>query len=213
MPKTIPVSQRLSARKKPRQDRSQKMVGRILDATRALLRESGGVNSSRITTKHIAEKASISVGSLYQYFPNLSAVLFALYEEVLDRVRQVLDRFDSVEYLSLPRDEYFAKLNRALADAGPDEEIVVAMVYAIRTNPDLAEAERRHAEHTSERIAKLLQHFGSKWPLDKLQRLVLYLYYLDHGGWAYREHVNPPPQETLDWEVSALNHLMMQCFD
>ena len=81
MPGAIPVNKRLSARKKPTQHRSQKMVERILDATRELLEESDGVNSSRITTKHIATKAGISVGSLYQYFPNMEAILYEIYAD------------------------------------------------------------------------------------------------------------------------------------
>ena len=203
----------LTARKKPSQDRSQRMVLRILEATRALLKESGGTGAPRITTNHIAKKAGISVGSLYQYFPNMEAVLFALYREILARVVGVLDKFDSVTYLSLPREEFFAKLNRALADAGPDKEIVLAMMNAVRSYPALQAAERKHAEETSRRVAALLQHFGSKWPISKLQRLVLYVYYIDHGGWLYREHVKPPQKETLEWEVSAVNYLLMKCFE
>ena len=207
------VSERLSARKKPTQDRSQKMVERILEATREMLKERGGFSAARITTRNIAAKAGISVGSLYQYFPNTEAIIYELYAEILARVARVLDRFDSVEYLSLPREEFFSQLSRAMADAGPDEDIVLAMLSEFRSRPDLAEAERQHAERTSDRMAKMLQHFGSKWPIDKLRRLVLYLYYLDHGGWLFRDHANPPPKETLDWEVSVLNFLIMQCFD
>lgn len=207
------VSERLSARKKPTQDRSQKMVERILDATRELLKERGGSSASRITTRNIAAKAGISVGSLYQYFPNTEAIIYEIYAQILARVARVLDRFDSVEYLSLPREEFFSKLNRAMADAGPDRDIVLAMLSEFRSRPDLAEAERQHAERTSERMAKMLQHFGSKWPIAKLRRLVLYMYYLDHGGWLYRDHVDPPSQETLDWEVSALNFMITQCFE
>ena len=213
MAQTSTTEKKLSARKRPSQQRSQKMVQRILDATRELLRDTGRADAPRLTTNHIAKKARISVGSLYQYFPNLEAILFELYGEILARVSNVLDEFDSVTYLSMPRDEFFAKLNRALADAGPDEDIVLAMMNAVRSYSMLKDAERKHAEHTSKRIAALLKHFGSTWSAIKLQRLVLYVYYIDHGGWMYREHVKPPKKETLEWEVSAVNFMMMKCFE
>ena len=60
MEDAITANSNLSARKKPSQNRSQKMVLRILDAARQMLRETGGTSSSRITTNHIARKAGVS---------------------------------------------------------------------------------------------------------------------------------------------------------
>jgi AcrR family transcriptional regulator len=210
---TMPVDQKLSARKKPSQQRSRRTVNGILDATRKLLKKTGGAGSSRITTHHIAKEAGISVGSLYQYFPNTEAIVFEVYREILDQVQQVLDEFDSLTYLSLPREEFFDKLNRALTKAEPDTDIVLAMLNVSKTYPMLVEEERRHAERTAKRIAEFLRHFGSSWSRKKLERLVLFLYYMDHGAWMYRGHVKPANKEVLDWEVSAINCVMMQCFD
>lgn len=209
-PHKAPANGKLSARKRPSQDRSQKTVVRILDATRRLLM---ATHSPKITTNHIAKEAGISVGSLYQYFPNTEAILFELYSEILARVGKVLDEFDSVAYLSLPRGEFFAQLNRALADAGPDGEIVLVMLKVVRMYPDLADTERKHAERTSKRIASFLKHFGSTWATKKLERLVLYMYYIDHGTWLYRDHVKPPKKEALEWEVGALNFMLTKCFE
>ena len=65
----------LKPRKTPRQQRSQATVESILEAaTRVLGRDSlAGFNTNRV-----AEVAGISVGSLYQYFPNKSALVTAL---------------------------------------------------------------------------------------------------------------------------------------
>jgi AcrR family transcriptional regulator len=67
----------LSPRKQPKQNRSAFMVETILQAaTRVLSKESlAGFNTNRV-----AEVAGISVGSLYQYFPNKSALVAALLE-------------------------------------------------------------------------------------------------------------------------------------
>ena len=66
---------KISPRKTPRQARSQSTVQTILEAaTRVLSRESlAGFNTNRV-----AEVAGISVGSLYQYFPNKEALVTAL---------------------------------------------------------------------------------------------------------------------------------------
>ena len=126
------IDRKLSARKKPSQNRSQKTVNKILDATRQLLGEKGVGNLSKITTNHIARDAGVSVGSLYQYFPNTEAILFELYSEMLSHIQNVLNEFESVANLSLPRDKFFDKLNRAMTSSGPDSDFVFAMHNATK---------------------------------------------------------------------------------
>ena len=78
MPKP-PVSDRrkpqISSRKQPQQARSTDLVGAILEAAVQVLAKEG---AQRFTTARVAERAGVSVGSLYQYFPNKAAILFAL---------------------------------------------------------------------------------------------------------------------------------------
>lgn len=63
-------------RKLPQQRRSRETVERILDAAARIFDESGYA----ATTNEIAAEANLSVGSLYQYFPNKDALLVALAE-------------------------------------------------------------------------------------------------------------------------------------
>jgi AcrR family transcriptional regulator len=65
----------LSPRKKPQQRRSQVTIDAIFEATIQVLL-AGGLD--KITTIQIANRAGVSVGSLYQYFPNKSALLAAV---------------------------------------------------------------------------------------------------------------------------------------
>lgn len=67
----------LDARKQPVQRRSTVTVDAILEAAARIL-EQGGF--TRYTTNAIAERAGVSVGSLYQYFPNRDALTAALIE-------------------------------------------------------------------------------------------------------------------------------------
>lgn len=65
----------ISRRKQPRQARSSDLVAAILEAATQVLAE---VGAERFTTARVAERAGVSIGSLYQYFPNKAAVLFEL---------------------------------------------------------------------------------------------------------------------------------------
>lgn len=83
----------LSARKLPRQRRSRTTVESIKQATLELLSE---VGLQGFGTDRIAERAGVSIGSLYQYFPNREAILQAVYEDVsigyAEAMRSLLDQ-------------------------------------------------------------------------------------------------------------------------
>jgi AcrR family transcriptional regulator len=68
-------------RKRPRQHRSKATVDTILTATARILIKLG---FDGLTTNAVAEAAGVSIGSLYQYFPNKEARVAALIEDQLD---------------------------------------------------------------------------------------------------------------------------------
>ncbi len=70
-------------RKTPLQERSAATVTAILEATVQVLLKDG---KSKLTTTRIAQRAGVSVGTLYQYFPNKSSLLQALLKKHLDSV-------------------------------------------------------------------------------------------------------------------------------
>ncbi|TIW20145.1 MAG: TetR/AcrR family transcriptional regulator [Mesorhizobium sp.] len=75
----------ISTRKQPKQARAAELVAAILQAAAQVLASEG---AQRFTTTRVAEKAGVSVGSLYQYFPNKAALLFRLQS---DEWRQTTD--------------------------------------------------------------------------------------------------------------------------
>lgn len=74
-------------RKAPRQARSRATTEAILDATARILGERGWMG---ITTNAVAETAGVSIGSLYQYFPNKQALIEAVTRRHFDEVLAVL---------------------------------------------------------------------------------------------------------------------------
>jgi AcrR family transcriptional regulator len=75
------------ARKHPRQRRSRDTVAVILAAATRIFATRG---YERTTTNHIADKAGVSIGSLYQYFPHKAAIASALEDQHLDEVSPAL---------------------------------------------------------------------------------------------------------------------------
>src|SRR6186713_2006728 len=78
-------SESLTPRKKPQQRRSRVTIDTIFEAAIQVLLANG---LDKITTIQIADRAGVSVGTLYQYFPNKRALLAAV---VRRHVGEVVD--------------------------------------------------------------------------------------------------------------------------
>ena len=76
-------------RRKPSQGRAKVTVDAMLEAAVKLLKRGG---ASSITTNRIAETAGVSIGSVYQYFPNNNALFVALHERHIGLVAEVIQR-------------------------------------------------------------------------------------------------------------------------
>ena len=77
----------ISLRKQPKQARSNELMAVILEAAAQVLAKEG---AQRFTTARVAEKAGVSVGSLYQYFPNKAAILFRMQSDEWRQTSQLL---------------------------------------------------------------------------------------------------------------------------
>ncbi|MGH8449891.1 TetR family transcriptional regulator [Pseudomonas sp.] len=119
---------RISSRKQPQQARSTELVAAILQAAIQVLAKEG---ATRFTTARVAEKAGVSVGSVYQYFPNKAAILFRLQSDEWQQTTQMLcDILDKTDTPPLTRLRTLvhafihseceeAQMRGALSDAAP----------------------------------------------------------------------------------------------
>lgn len=78
----------LEPRKTPRQARSTTTVEAIFEAAIQVLLTDG---ASRLTTTRVAERAGVSVGTMYQYFPHKRSLLFAVLKRHLEAVEQAVE--------------------------------------------------------------------------------------------------------------------------
>lgn len=79
MASTVPPA--LTPRKRPRQTRATVTLDAIFEATIQLLLADG---LHRLTTTRVAERAGVSVGTMYQYFPHKQSLIYALNERYLE---------------------------------------------------------------------------------------------------------------------------------
>jgi AcrR family transcriptional regulator len=82
------VQTALEPRKIPVQARAAVTVEAIFEATIQVLLSHG---PERLTTTRVAQRAGVSVGTLYQYFPNKQSLLFAVLEDHLDKVAAAVE--------------------------------------------------------------------------------------------------------------------------
>ena len=118
----------ISSRKQPKQARAVELISAILEAAVQVLASEG---AQRFTTTRVAEKAGVSVGSLYQYFPNKAALLFRLQSDewqqtggllrtiLEDNKRPPLERLRRLVHAFIRSECDEAAVRGALHDAAP----------------------------------------------------------------------------------------------
>jgi AcrR family transcriptional regulator len=119
---------RISQRKQPKQARSTELIGIILQAATQVLAKDG---AQMFTTARVAERAGVSIGSLYQYFPNKAAILFRLQNDewrqttdllssiLEDRQKPPLERLRLLIHAFVHSECEEAQMRTALSDAAP----------------------------------------------------------------------------------------------
>lgn len=151
----MPRKRSTSPRKLPQQDRSRLTVEAILEATTRILTEEG---YDKANTNRIAERAGISIGSLYQYFPNKESLMAALMDQHSNEIAALVE----------------SKLQN-LFDVPPEvaiPELIRAVIAAHAINPclhqvlseEIPKSERPQQMQTAdERIAELLRAYLIRW--------------------------------------------------
>ena len=105
----------------PAQARSKVTVGAILEASARIILKDG---LPGLTTNRIADMAGVSVGTLYGYFPNKSAIIVAL-------GRQILEQDEAAIRAALNADE------AGFHDTSAKHRVVIALITRHRTDPAL----------------------------------------------------------------------------
>jgi AcrR family transcriptional regulator len=148
---TEPTSQ--APRSRPQQSRSRAKLGRILTATAELLEE---LSYDDLGTRLIAERAGVSIGSLYRFFPDKDSIVRALLLGWLDNFVGILDRAAPGETAARP-----ALLIEQIVDAYAEffrrEPGFRNAFYHAQRNRELEEAQHRNDSDLAARLHDLLR--------------------------------------------------------
>ncbi len=119
------AAEKTDGRRKPKQRRARQTVEAILDAvTRILKREGVGA----ITTNHIAEVAGVSIGSVYQYFPDKRAIFVALHRRHVEEIDRVIQA-SLVEHAASSLDTLVRVLVEAMVNAHTSDPELYELLF------------------------------------------------------------------------------------
>lgn len=142
----------LEPRKAPRQARSAATVEAIhIAAIQVLLAD--GV--TRLTTTRVAERAGVSVGTMYQYFPHKEALLFALVRQKLGAIAAAMEEAaarlagNSLAAIS-------DGLVQAWLDAKTDDIVGSRAIYGIAAEFDIVDMTRTETKRLERAVEGLL---------------------------------------------------------
>lgn len=142
----------LEPRKSPVQARSAASVEAILKATIQVLLKFG---KERLTTTRVAARAGVSVGTLYQYFPNKSALLRAALQRHMNEVRAAIETACR-EQTGAPLDRMATALVTAFLDAKMKDIKASAALYAVSSDLDGARFVREMTLKANRAIVAML---------------------------------------------------------
>jgi AcrR family transcriptional regulator len=156
----------LEPRKSPVQARSAASVDAILEATIQVLLS---VGKDRLTTTKVASRAGVSVGTLYQYFPNKSALLQGALKRHLDQVTQAVERVCQEQKTTTLEHMATALITAFFTAKMRDGKASVAL-YSVGSDVDGAKIARQMGVRANHAIVGMLATACE--PLTKDPRLV-----------------------------------------
>ena len=170
--------QHLSPPREPLQQRSLARAQQILDVTARLLDE---VGFDALTTILIAREMGISVGTLYHYFPNKHAIMYAMAEQWLREVERSLAEIDSWQLADLAPEQFVDRLIERQLAAYKARHGILHLVQAMFSIPELRALDQRHDALVIERMSVAFARYGLEGTAAELGRLARAYLELTHA--------------------------------
>lgn len=149
-------------RKVPRQQRAKASVDCVLEAAAQVLEATG---AGGFNTNAVAERAGVSIGTLYRYFPDKKSILIALAEREREAHRQAMLAVVECDAPGIARDRAMIRaFLRAFAGRAQARRIAVSALLA-QSDP------QQLAEHFSFAEVGLSDAQGR--PLTRIQAFIL----------------------------------------
>jgi AcrR family transcriptional regulator len=151
-------------RKTPIQARSTVTVEAISEATIQVLLSHG---ADRLTTTRVAQRAGVSVGTLYQYYPNKQSLLFAVLENHLTNVMATVEAACE-SACHKPLAEMIREMVEAFVDAKMDRADISVALYQVSADVGGPALLKRVSQRSRKAVERMLETAADiKSPPDK----------------------------------------------
>lgn len=143
----------LKLRVEPTQQRAKETVALILDTAAQLLEE---VGADALTTKRIAERASLRIRNVYRYFPNKRAVIGALAQRMSAKEADYINNFEAIgdpemdlgRALEITIDSFFELVRR--------QPGILSIRKAMQSSPELKAIDEQSNKNLADQLSRAI---------------------------------------------------------
>ena len=143
----------LEPRKTPLQARAAVTVEAICEATIQVLLSHG---ADRLTTTRVADRAGVSVGTLYQYYPNKQSLLFAVLEDHMNKVAAAVEAACE-RACNQPLSEMIKQVIEVFVDVKMERADISGALYQVSAEIGGPVLVKRATQRMSKALEKMLQ--------------------------------------------------------
>ena len=196
------------SKRSPTQKRSIERVESILSAAKSLIGEKG---SAGLKIQEIAERAGVTAGSMYQYFPNKAAIIKALAEEFMEEVSGMLEE-NMPEFTS--KEEYVSASKTIFKQyylRHAEEPVLRDILISTTVDKSLIDMDVEYSRRHAEVIFRKIKGLVSKEEHEALRK---YLFWVMHvSGATVQLALKLPDDEGLKMVEMATEVLTSRFLD
>jgi AcrR family transcriptional regulator len=169
----------LNSRAEPIQSRARKQRENILRVTCELLKT---VGLDDLTTILVAKEAGISVGTLYHYFPNKHAILYAVSEIWVDKINSVIEDIESENLETIRLKSFVNSCVSRFTELYKDNSSLLPLVAVMPSMPELQPINNVYLELIHSKFIKILLRLSISLESDDAQHLAKFYWQICHSA-------------------------------
>lgn len=163
-------------RRIPSQKRAKKRQQLILDGAKKILNEK---EPSAFTMREVAKVSGVGLGTLYDYFPSKSSIMYWLLKERIAGRLEILDKHtaDTINQKSVP--EIIEGYDQDMKAAKMWSRMDIVLFGTDHNDNALKHLRNEYHKLLAERYCNLFKSNGSNWPDEDLNTVANYLNHID----------------------------------
>jgi AcrR family transcriptional regulator len=169
----------LNSRAEPIQSRARKQRENILRVTCELLKT---VGLDDLTTILVAKEAGISVGTLYHYYPNKHAILYAVSEIWVDKVKGLIEDIESENLETIRLKPFVNDFVSRFTELYKDNSSLLPLIAVMPSMPELQPINNVYLELIRSKFIKILIRLPISLESDDAQHLAKFYWQICHSA-------------------------------